>query len=61
MTRKREKRMAPTSAAPAFESEPEMPEPAKRGQQVAMWRFGDGPRDPIALDQGRRLFPVSVR
>ena len=33
--------------------------PAKRGKELVMWRFGDRPKDPIALEQGRRLFPVS--
>jgi len=40
VTRKREKRMAPTSAAPALEAEPALPEPAGRGQHL-VFRVGE--------------------
>jgi beta-lactamase superfamily II metal-dependent hydrolase len=29
--------------------------PPRRGGRLRVWRFGDGPRDPIDLDEGRRL------
>jgi hypothetical protein len=32
--------------------------PPKRGARLAMWRFGDGPREPVDLDNGRILHPI---
>jgi hypothetical protein len=32
--------------------------PAKVGSKLRMWRFGDGPRDPVDLAAGRLLDPV---
>jgi hypothetical protein len=34
--------------------------PAKRRQELVMWRFGDGPKDPVRPSNGRRLSPVYV-
>jgi hypothetical protein len=32
--------------------------PAKVGGKLRMWRFGDGPRDPVDLAAGRLLDPL---
>ena len=32
--------------------------PPKRGARPVMWRFGDGPRDKVDLDNGRILHPI---
>ena len=34
--------------------------PAKVGGRLRMWRFGDGPRDPVDLGAGKQLSPVRV-
>ena len=32
--------------------------PPKRGAKLRLWRFGDAPRDPVALDCGREMLRV---